>query len=55
MLNAYVFCATFLFLFLGVIWKTSNVVNNFLKFLFYGMAIWGVVNSLHELGFIVKV
>jgi hypothetical protein len=52
MLTAFCIVATILFLFLFAIWSKSNFFNFFLKFLWLLMAVWAIVISLQQLGYL---
>jgi len=46
--------ATVVFFLLFGIWDRKSFLNTIIKLSFLGLAIWGLVNSLHQLGYIVK-
>lgn len=51
----FIYAATFLFIFLAIIWAKNNFSNLLLKIIFIFISIWGIFISLHNLGFIIKI
>jgi len=54
-LNVYIIMSTLVFMFLGMIWKTSDWVNLFLKFVFIIMVLFGIFMYLSTNGYIINV
>lgn len=54
MLAIYVFGSATIFLFLGIIWKNSDIFNVILRFIFVILAIFGGFEWLGLAGFVVK-
>jgi hypothetical protein len=54
-MQIFVFIATFMFMFLTVIWSKSNWANFLIKLAYFAMVIYGVILSLSIIGIIGKI
>jgi hypothetical protein len=54
-MQAFIFIATALFMFLTVIWSKSNWANFLIKLVFFGMMVYGIVLILSVTGVIGKI
>jgi len=53
MLNSYLGFSTLVFLFLAVIWKRDDIFNLMLKFVLAAAFVWGLIETLLALGYVV--
>ena len=53
-MNLFIFISTAIFMFFFVIWKTSDLLNSFMKITFFVMSAYGLLMSAMALGFVVK-
>lgn len=53
-MTPFIIVATIIFALLALIWKKGDWFNFFLKALFFGMTLWGIVLSLQTLGYLIK-
>ena len=51
----YILLSTMIFLFLAIIWETKTLLNVSLKFIFSVWFIYGLINVLYQMGFLVKI
>lgn len=53
--NYYFYVSTVIYFHFFIIWKRSDILNVFYKTAFFLMGMWGLLNILVILGFIVKI